>query len=105
MAFLILDMSAHQTPQGSGNPNANFNEAELNSIQDQAWQSHLQYVLIKKECDELGLVVTDDEVLDIIKSGQSQYLQLPIFMNQQTGTYDYSTVLNFLKLYKDAKDS
>ena len=86
------------------NPNANFNEAELNSIQDQAWQSHLQYVLIKKECDELGLVVTDDEVLDIIKSGQSQYLQLPIFMNQQTGAYDYSSVLNFLKLYKDAKD-
>lgn len=25
MAFLILDMSAHQTPQGSGSPNANFN--------------------------------------------------------------------------------
>ncbi len=85
------------------NPNAQFTESELNYIQDQTWQTYVQSSLIKKECDELGLVVTDAEVLDIIKTGQSRYLQVPAFMNAQTGMYDYSLVQTFLKTYKDAK--
>ena len=32
MAFLILDLSAHQTPQGSGSPNANFNNFDFAAI-------------------------------------------------------------------------
>ncbi len=85
------------------NPNVQFTEAELNYVQDQAWQNHVQASLIKKECDELGLVVTDTEVMDIIRTGNSRYLQVSAFMNPETGMYDYSILQNFLKTYQDAK--
>lgn len=83
---------------------SSFSEQELNQINDEAWNSYIQNQLIKKECDELGIAVSDDEVSEIIRSGQSQYLQTPIFMNQQ-GRYDYANVQTFLNAYKEAKDN
>ena len=71
-------------------------EDDLNRVKDEAWQTYVQNTLIQKECKELGLTVTDNEVAEIIKNGQSQLLQVPIFMNQQTGRYDYSLVQSFL---------
>ena len=65
----------------------------------------MQSELIKNQCDELGLAVTDDEISDIVKSGMSQLLQVPVFMNQQTGRYDYATVNAFLTEYKTLKDA
>ncbi|MCQ2256593.1 MAG: SurA N-terminal domain-containing protein [Bacteroidaceae bacterium] len=84
---------------------SSFSEDELNRIKDEAWQNHVQSELIKKECDEVGISVTDEEVSEILKSGYSQALQVPIFMNQQTGRYDYSMVNTFLSEYKKLKDA
>ncbi len=84
---------------------SSFNEDELNRIKDEAWQTYVQSELIKTECEELGLAVTDDEISEVVKSGYSQMLQVPIFMNQQTGRYDYSMVNSFLTEYKKMKDA
>ena len=84
---------------------SSFNEEELNRIKDEAWQTFVQSELIKNQCDELGIAVTDDEISDIVKSGMSQMLQVPVFMNQQTGRYDYASVNAFLAEYKKLKDS
>ena len=84
---------------------SSFNEDELNRIKDEAWQTFVQSELIKNQCDELGIAVTDDEISDIVKSGMSQMLQVPVFMNQQTGRYDYANVNAFLAEYKKLKDS
>ena len=84
---------------------SSFNEDELNRIKDEAWQTFVQSELIKNQCDELGIAVTDDEISDIVKSGMSQMLQVPVFMNQQTGRYDYASVNAFLAEYKKLKDS
>lgn len=84
---------------------SSFNEDELNRIKDEAWQTFVQSELIKNQCDELGIAVTDDEISDIVKNGMSQMLQVPVFMNQQTGRYDYATVNAFLAEYKKLKDS
>lgn len=81
---------------------SSFSEQELNQINDEAWNNYLQNSLIKKECEALGLAVSDDEVADILRSGQSQFLQTQIFMNQQ-GRYDYANVQAFLNAYKEAK--
>ena len=83
---------------------SSFSEQELNQINDEAWNNYIQNTLIKKECDALGLAVTDEEVSEILKSGQSQFLQTPIFMNQQ-GRYDYANVQTFLNAYKEAKEN
>ena len=84
---------------------SSFNEDELNRIKDEAWQTYVQQQLIQKQCDELGLAVSDAEISDIVKTGYSQMLQVPVFMNQQTGRYDFATVNTFLNEYKKLKDS
>jgi len=80
-------------------------ENELNQVKDEAWQTYFQNTLIKKECDLLGITVTDNEVAEIIKQGQSQLLQIPVFLNQQSGRYDYSILQSFLTDYKNLKDA
>ena len=85
------------------NPNITFAENELNEIQDMAWNNYVQSSIVVEECSKLGLAVTEEEVLDIIKSGNSPLLNLPIFANPETGIYDYSVLQNFLQIYNDAK--
>lgn len=82
---------------------SSFTEEENNQIKDFAWQTYVQDQLISKECEALGLSVTDDEVAQIIRTGASQLLQVPVFMNQQ-GRYDYTQVQQFLNEYQQAKD-
>ncbi len=80
-------------------------EDDLNRIKDEAWQTYVQNTLIAKECEEMGITVTDAEVAEIIKNGQSQLLQVPLFMNRQSGRYDYSIVQTFLNEYKTLKEA
>lgn len=82
---------------------SSFNEDELNRIKDEAWQSYVQSQLIAKECEELGIAVSESEISEVIKSGYSQMLQVPVFMNQQTQRYDFSMVNAFLTEYKKMK--
>lgn len=82
---------------------SSFNEEELNRIKDEAWQTFVQSELIKSQCEKLGLAVTEEEISEVIRSGYSQMLQVPVFMNQQTGRYDYSMVSGFLTEYQAAK--
>lgn len=84
---------------------SSFTEDELNRIKDEAWQTFVQNTLIKTECDKLGLAVTDEEIAEIIQTGASQMLQTPFFMNEQTGTYDFSVLQGFLSEYKKMKDT
>ncbi|MBQ2339680.1 MAG: SurA N-terminal domain-containing protein, partial [Bacteroidaceae bacterium] len=65
-------------------------EEENNQLKDMAWNTMIQNKLIEKECNALGIGVTDDEVAEVIRSGQNQLLQVPAFANQQTGRYDYA---------------
>ena len=82
---------------------SSFSDEELYRIKEQAWQSYVNAQLINKQCDELGIAVTDDEIADVIKSGNSQWLQIPAFFNQQIYSYDYSAVSTFLEAYKSGK--
>ena len=80
-------------------------EDQLNRIKDEAWQTYVQNKLIQDECKKLGIQVTDEEVAQVIQTGQSQLLQVPIFANPETGVYDFATVQKFLADYKTMKDA
>jgi len=84
---------------------SSFSEEEINQINDEAWQTYVQNKLIEKECEKLGLAVSDEEVASAIKLGASQMLQIPYFMNQQTQRYDYAQVNQVLTAYKQAKEA
>lgn len=80
-------------------------EEQLNRMRDEAWQTLVQNTLIEKECDKLGLTVTDQEVAEIIQNGQSPMLNMPLFTNQQSGRYDYSLVQSLINEYNQLKSS
>ncbi len=80
-------------------------EEENNQLKDMAWNTMIQNKLIEKECNALGLGVTDDEVAEVVRSGQNQLLQVPAFANQQTGRYDFAQLTTFLNEYKRLKDA
>ena len=80
-------------------------EEENNQLKDMAWNTMIQNKLIEKQCNALGIGVTDDEVAEVIRSGQNQLLQVPAFANQQTGRYDYAQLTTFLNEYKRLKDA
>lgn len=79
-----------------------LDEETNNQIKDQAWNTYVQNQIVAEECQKLGLAVTDEEVAKTIQSGESQFLQIPVFMNQ--GRYDYASVQAFLTQYKAVKD-
>lgn len=78
----------------------NLNDDQLNQLRDQVWQSHVQYQIIKNECDELGLTVTDQEMQNVLNEGTNQMLLSTPFVNRQTGRFDANQLKQFLAQYK-----
>ncbi len=78
----------------------NLNEDQMNQLRDQVWQSYVQYQIIKHECDELGLTVTDGELQQVLTEGTNQMLLQTPFVNQQTGRFDANQLKQFLAQYK-----
>lgn len=72
-------------------------------INDAAWNAYVQKGIISKECEELGLAVSDEEVAEAVRMGQSQFLQIAPFMDQRTGGFSYAAVQQFITSYDQAK--
>ncbi len=83
----------------------NLNDDQLNQLRDQVWQSYVQYKLIEKECDKLGLIVTDGEMQNVLSEGTNQMLLSTPFVNRQTGRFDANQLKQFLAQYKQIKAS
>lgn len=86
--------------------NENLTEDQLNQLRDGVWQQYVSYAMIESDAKKVGLTVTDEEVVNILKDGVSPLLQrdipIPQFYNQQTGRFDYSVVQQFLADYNKA---
>ena len=81
----------------------NFSEEELNSIKDYVWREFVQNTIIAKECDKLGLTVTDEEMQNILAEGTNPVLLSTPFVNQQTKRFDVTSLSRFLSEYKNAQ--
>lgn len=91
------------------NPGAQNSEEMTNQIHDQAWQSYMVNKLVEKECEEIGLAVTDEEVTKVLTTdgmvGNQPSTYLRMFVNPETMEYDASqfiTLTNNLQQMKDA---
>ena len=73
-----------------------LNEDQMNNVRDMVWQNYVTNKLIEAEAEKLGLMVTDEEIANILREGTNPILyQLPLspqFFNQQTRQFDYSIV-------------
>ncbi len=83
----------------------NFTENETNQFRDMVWSTYIQNQLIAHEAEQLGMVVTDDEMRGILNEGTNQMLLQSPFVNQQTRRFDANALKQFLNEYKKAQAS
>jgi peptidyl-prolyl cis-trans isomerase D len=72
-------------------------EADWIQIREQVWQSLLREELMKKQYDKIGLAVTPEELFDMLQGTNPHPIVQQIFKNPETGQFDRSAVVNFLK--------
>ncbi len=77
----------------------NLDEETIDQIREQAWQSLIMDYVMQADYEDLGLDVCPDELFDMVqgKNIDPSVMQIPIFKNQQTGQFDRSLVIRFLK--------
>ena len=71
---------------------------------DNVWQGEIANILLGKEYRRLGLTVSSDEFMDLLKGEQPSPLIVQYFGNPQTGEVDRTQVIRtFKEGYKDAR--
>ena len=83
----------HKMNSGQGN----VDEKTLDGIREQAWQQISNDMVMGKEYDKLGLTVTSDELFDLVQGANPHQIVRQIFTNPQTGEFNKSNLLSFLK--------
>lgn len=75
----------------------NLNEMQQEQVREEVWQQMVQFGIVEKECQALGLAVTEAEVQQALREGRAGALQnMPMFINQ-IGQFDYKALQNFFK--------
>ncbi len=76
-----------------------LDQPTMDRLQDQTWEQLVRDYAMEDELAELGLTICGDELFDMVQGNNidPQIKQIPIFQNQQTGQFDRTLVLQFLK--------
>ncbi|MDH5475909.1 MAG: SurA N-terminal domain-containing protein [Cyclobacteriaceae bacterium] len=87
---LKIDFSSRQ----QRNPTEN----ELSSLRQQAWDRLISDIAFGQQMDEVGVLVTEDEVWDVLqgKNVDQGIAQDPTFINPETGLFDGQLVVNYI---------
>ena len=84
----------------------NLDEEQLNGLRDFIWETYVQNKIIEREAKKLGLTVTDEEVVNVLREGThpaiSQTPLLADFVNPQTQSFD-ATQVNAYREYMKAQ--
>ncbi len=80
--------------------NASLGEEEQAGIRQQVFEYMVNQILMEKESEEIGFVVSKDEMKDIIMGDHISPMiqQMPDFINPQTQQFDKSQLLQFLQM-------
>ena len=76
-------------------------EQELSQIREQAWNQLLFEIAYQKEFDKLGLKVSPEELVDMVQGNNISPSVRQAFTNPQTGIFDKSSIINYLKGLKN----
>lgn len=75
-------------------------EQEIVALREQAWNQMVIDIAYKAQYDDLGLTVTDDEMVDMVQGNHISPSIQQAFANPTTGGFDKSAVINYLKSLK-----
>ncbi len=76
-------------------------EQDLVQLREQAWNQLLFEIAYQKEFDKLGLKVSPEELVDMVQGNNISPAVRQAFTNPQTGVFDKSTIINYLKGLKN----
>lgn len=78
------------------NSNRNPTQQETDQIRDQAWNALIIEAAYQNQFDELGLAVTDQELVDMVQGNNISPEIKSFFTDPQTGQFSVDNVTNFL---------
>ncbi|MDH6533978.1 peptidylprolyl isomerase [Parabacteroides sp. 52] len=83
--------------------NSNVQEEVMTQIRQSVFQSMTREIVLGEKAELLGLTVSSDELFDMVQGENISPViqQMPMFVNQQTGRFDKTALLNFLKRIGD----
>lgn len=89
----MAEMYKMQT--GSGN----LTEEQMAQIRQSMFNAMVQEILLGQEMEKLGLTVSSDELFDMVQGENISPMiqQMQMFTNPETGAFDKTALLNFLK--------
>lgn len=70
-----------------------------NFIQEQAWNTLVQQIILQKELDDVGIVVSDRETVDIVQGAHVHpwIKSLSLFFDKKTNLFDKDILIEFLQ--------
>jgi peptidyl-prolyl cis-trans isomerase D len=75
-------------------------EREMPAVRQQAWDLLISRHAVQPEFSKVGIVVTDDEVWDMIQGKNVDESVKQAFTNQETGQFERDRVVNYLNQLK-----
>ncbi|MDX9812948.1 MAG: SurA N-terminal domain-containing protein [Bacteroidales bacterium] len=74
-----------------------IDEATSESIREQTWQQLIREKILSEQYEKLGIDVSEEEVDDLVLGNNPHPVVLQLFTDQQTGSFNKSFLINFLK--------
>lgn len=78
------------------NGGRNLTEAQRSALRNQAWEALVAQKSFKKQYEELGMKVTDEEVIDMVQGNNISEELRQSFVNPETGEFDRNMLINYL---------
>jgi len=76
---------------------SNVDEATNESLREQTWQQMVREKILDPQYKRLGLGVSTEEVDELVLGNNPHQIVQQLFTDQQTGTFNKSFLVNFLK--------
>lgn len=83
--------------------NSNVPEEVMSQVRQSVFDSMVQEIVMDEEAEKLGMSVSAEELFDMVQGENISPViqQMPMFANPQTGMFDKTALLNFLKAIDD----
>lgn len=75
----------------------NLSEEIMHNIREQVWQELVNEKVLSKEFQQIGLVVSPEELFDMMQGANPHQLVRQVFTNRETGIFDKGQLVNFIK--------
>jgi len=77
--------------------NSNIDEATTETVREQTWQQMVREKILDPQYKKLGIGVSNEEVDELVLGDNPHAIVMQLFTDQNTGTFNKSLLVNFLK--------